>query len=382
MSKAMEHVRYLVEVVGYRAPTSEGERWASKYIAGVMEKLGIEHQVESFNSYRTFSFPLMIVWAVSVLGGLLACSHGFLGFLLVTLGAVGFYKEAHLRGWTPRFLPQAPSQNVVGRIPSKGEMKRRVLITAHYDTSRSGLYFHPRVVGGFRTILVLTAVSSLGLPVFVLLEGLFWSGLFELLRNLATLWLFLNILVLLHREVYGKNVYGASDNASGTGVMLAVAEDLAREPLQNTEVWVAATGCEEAGLVGMLDLLKRHGQELQDALIVNLDSVGAGTLKYITGEGLIKALPADPELLMFSAEVVRENPDLPLGPREHRGLASDATAALINGYRAMSVMALDADGVLPNWHWETDLPENLDEKNLQDAERFVDLLLRKIDHEK
>lgn len=382
MSKAMEHVRYLVDIVGFRAPASEGERWASKYIAGVLEKLGIECQVETFESHRTFSYPFIIAWSFSVLGGWLSCSHGFLGFLLVTLGAAAFYQEAHLRGSVSRFLPKEPSQNVVGRIRAKGEAHRRVLVCAHYDTSRTGLYFHPRFVGRFRTLFVLTAVSAMGLPVFVLLGGLFWSGLFGLLRGLATVWLLLNILVLVHREVYGKNVYGANDNASGTGVMLAVAERLAKDPLQNTEVWVAATGCEEAGLVGMLDLLKRHGQELQDALIVNLDSLGAGNLSYITGEGLIRVLTADPELLMFSAEVVRENPDLPFTPREHQGLATDATGALIRGYRAMSVIALEDEGVVPNWHWETDVVENLDEKNLKDAETFVDLLLKKIDHEK
>ncbi len=382
MAKAMEHVRYLVDTVGFRAPASEGERWASKYIAGVLEKLGIECQVEAFDSHKTFSYPLIIVWSVSVLGGLLACSHGFLGFLLAALGAAAFYQEAHFRSWIVRLLPHGPSQNVVGRIPAKGEARRRVLVCAHYDTSRSGLYFHPRFVGGFRRLFLLTVVSVLGLPLFILLGGMFWPGLFGLLRGLATLWLFLNILVLLHREVYGKNVYGANDNASGTGVMLSVAERLAREPLRNTEVWVAATGCEEAGLVGMLELLKRHGQELEEALILNLDSVGAGGLKYVTGEGLIKALPADPELLLFSAEVVRENPGLQLIPREHRGLPTDATAALMGGYRAMSVIAMDEDGVVPNWHWETDLLENLNEKNLSDAEDFVGLLLKKIDQEK
>ena len=45
-------------------------------------------------------------------------------------------------------------------------------------------------------------------------------------------------------------------------------------------------------------------------------------------------------------------------------------------------MGLDEDGVVPNWHWETDVVENLNEKNLSDAETFVDLLLKKIDHEK
>lgn len=382
MSKAMEHVRYLVDVVGYRAPTSEGERWASKYIAGVLEKLGIEAQVEPFESYRTFSYPLLIVLSVSALGGLLSCSHGILAFLLATLGAAAFYQEAHYRSWAARFVPHETSQNVVGRIPAKGDARRRVLVCAHYDTSKTGLYFHPRFVGRFRTFFVLTALSVMGLPLFILLGGLFWSGLFGLLRSLATLWVLLNILVLLHREVYGKNVYGANDNASGVGVLLAAAERLAKEPLQNTEVWVAATGCEEAGLVGMLNLLKRHGQELQDALIVNLDGLGAGELKYVTGEGLLKACPSDPELLMFSAEVVRENPGLPFAPQEDRSLGTDAAGALIHGYRAMSIMALDEDGVLPNWHWETDVVENLDEKNLRDAETFVDLLLKKIDQEK
>jgi len=88
MSKSMEHVRYLVDIIGFRPPTSEGERWASKYIAGVLEKLGVDHQVESFVCHKTLSYPLMIVWSVSVLGGWLACSHGFWGFLLTALGAV------------------------------------------------------------------------------------------------------------------------------------------------------------------------------------------------------------------------------------------------------------------------------------------------------
>ena len=115
---------------------------------------------------------------------------------------------------------------------------------------------------------------------------------------------------------------------------------------------------------------------------MNLDNIGAGELKYITGEGMIRAYPADPELLMLSAEVARENPDLPLTPHEYRTLPTDAYAALVCGYRAMSIMAFDEEGVIPNWHWETDLIENLDEKNLELAERFVERLLAKIDSEK
>ncbi len=383
MSRAMEHVRYLVDTIGYRPPGSEGERWASKYIQEVLAKLGLENQAEPFSSHRTFSYPYMILFAASVLGSLLAGGgHGFLGFVLAALAAAGFYLENTCRPVVSRILPHEPSQNVVARIPARGEPRRRVVVCAHYDTSRTGLSFHPRFVKGFRRSSVFTILSILGMPLFILLGGLFWSGLFSLLRVLATVWLSIGFVLLLHREVYGKNVYGANDNASGTGVLLAVAEDLAGSPLESTEVWIAATGCEEAGMVGMINFLNRHEVELREALILNLDNLGAGKLKYITGEGMIRAWPSDPELLMLSAEVCRENPDLALGPHEYRTLPTDAYAALVKGFRAMSVMAFDDEGVLPNWHWETDLIENLEEKNLTDAQRFVLLLLRKIDSEK
>jgi hypothetical protein len=375
----MEHIRYLVDVIGYRPPTSEGERWASKYIAGVLEKLGIEHQLETFQSYRTFSYPYMIIFAVSLLGSLLACRHGFLGFVVSACGAVAFYLENTTGHFVSRILSHDPSQNVVGKILPRGEAKRVVALVAHYDTSRTGLSFHPRFVQGFRTSTIITMVSIFGIPVAIILGGLFWSGLFRLFRCLAEVWLVVSILILIHREVYGKNVYGANDNASGVGVVVSLAELFSKEPLQRTELWIVATGCQEAGLVGMCAFLDSHGLELKDAMILNFDNLGTGQLKYITSEGMFKTSPSDPELLLLSAEVVRENPDLKLLPHEYHALPTDGYAALVRGYRALSIMAFDEEGVIPNWHWETDLIENLEEKNLEQAERFASLLLKKID---
>ncbi len=246
-------------------------------------------------------------------------------------------------------------------------------------TIHRGLPSRSTLVQGFRTASIVTIVSIFGIPVAILMGGLFWSGLFGFFRLCAVVWLAINILVLLHREVYGKNVYGANDNASGVGVVLSLAERFSREPLKKTELWIVATGCEEAGFVGMRAFLQQHGSELRDAMVLNFDNVGIGRLRYITGEGMIRIYPSDPELLLLSSEVVRENPDLKLVPHEYRTLPTDGYAALVKGYRAMSVMAFDEEGVIPNWHWETDLVENLDEANLDQAERFALLLVRKID---
>jgi hypothetical protein len=44
---------------------------------------------------------------------------------------------------------------------------------------------------------------------------------------------------------------GANDDASGVGVILAVAERLFQKPTAHTEVWLAFTGCEEVSAYGI-----------------------------------------------------------------------------------------------------------------------------------
>ncbi len=382
MSKAMEHIRYLVDIAGYRSSSSEGERRASEYIKEVLEGLGVESNVENFLSYRTSSYGYIIIYFICIIGALFSLSHEILGFLMAVFGAIAFYRENSCQGVVSRLLTHAPSQNVVGRIPAKDKVCRRVVLCANYDTARSGLMFHPCLAGFFRTFSVFTIISVLGLPVIILFGSLFWPDFFGLFRSFAVLWLCLNIIFLVHKELYGRDIYGANDNASGTGVILALAEKLAKDPMPNTEIWIAATGSEGAGNGGTLALLTRHAQELQEALFLNLNNLGAGYLKYITGEGMIKAYSADPELLLFSAELVRENMDVSLVPHEFRTFTTSAYAALARGYRAMSIMALDEDGLIPNWRWETDLIENLEENNLIEAENFITLLLKKLDRER
>ena len=74
----------------------------------------------------------------------------------------------------------------------------------------------------------------------------------------------------------GRYSPGANDNASSVGTILALAERLRDQPLQNTEIWLAFTGCEESGCDGMLSLIKEHGNELREALFIDFEMVGIG----------------------------------------------------------------------------------------------------------
>ncbi len=147
--------------------------------------------------------------------------------------------------------------------------------------------------------------------------------------------------------------------------------------LADKEVWFVATGAEETGTWGMGALLEAYGADLRGALIINLDNLGSGGLNMVTEEGMARRYRADRRLLSAGKRVSREN-ELPVKTRPYRGLSTDATRALSRGYRAMSLMAFDINGRLPNWHWRTDVEDKVDPRNLENAERFVTGLVRSL----
>ena len=147
--------------------------------------------------------------------------------------------------------------------------------------------------------------------------------------------------------------------------------------LTEKEIWFVATGAEEVGTFGMQAFLKEHGPDLRDAAIINLDNLGSGSLFYITREGMAKRYDSDRRLLSAARRAVREA-ELPVKGREYRGLSTDATPALARGYHAMSVMAFDINGRLPNWHWATDTADNVREDNIEAAVDFVSALIKEL----
>jgi hypothetical protein len=147
--------------------------------------------------------------------------------------------------------------------------------------------------------------------------------------------------------------------------------------LTEKEVWFVATGAEEVGTFGMQAFLKEHGPDLRDAAIINLDNLGAGSLAFVTSEGMARRYDSDRRLVSAARRAVREA-DLPLKGHDYRGLSTDATPALARGYHAMSVMAFDVNGRLPNWHWATDTTDNVSEANLDTAVEFVAALIKEL----
>jgi Zn-dependent M28 family amino/carboxypeptidase len=102
----------------------------------------------------------------------------------------------------------------------------------------------------------------------------------------------------------GRYSPGANDNASAVGTLLALAERLKDQPLQNTALWLAFTGCEESGCDGMKTLIREHGNMLRDAIFIDVEMVGIGDrLSYIAEEGNLRRRASRRKLRLYSKPV-------------------------------------------------------------------------------
>src|SRR5205085_8244589 len=84
-------------------------------------------------------------------------------------------------------------------------------------------------------------------------------------------------------------VPGANDNLSAVAVVLSLAEDLAKEPVEGVRVLLVSCGSEESFEEGSAGFLKTHEHELpRDRTdIIVLDTVGSPRLVLLEGEGFI-----------------------------------------------------------------------------------------------
>jgi hypothetical protein len=153
-----------------------------------------------------------------------------------------------------------------------------------------------------------------------------------------------------------------------------VTESVDRE-LSEKEVWFVATGAEEVGTCGMQALLHDFGDDLKDALIINIDGCGAGQLYWASAEGMARRYRASQRLVGLARRVSRESGTV-IKPRVYKGLSTDATPALARGYKAISIMAFNSDGVPVNWHWKTDTVEEIDPALIEMTADFVAAMVR------
>jgi acetylornithine deacetylase/succinyl-diaminopimelate desuccinylase-like protein len=366
--------RVVRELASYERPSaSEGERRAAEWLAGELRAAGCrEVRVEEERAHGGYWWPLGLLNAGSALAAML----GRLPAALVggvASAAVSDDVSGGRLWFRRRTLPHSPTWNVVAEAGDQGAA-RTVVFVAHHDAAHSGLVFHPalpRIGMRLAPRLHERAEQSIPIiygtflgPVLLALWGVFGA---RLLRRLG-LFFSAGAAVAMANIGASRVVPGANDNLSSVGVVVALAHELVDRAPAGVRVILLSTGSEESFMEGMQAFGRRHFSELdrETTEFVCIECVGSPELCVVEAEGMLR--------MRYYTEGSRdtlERAGAEAGVKLRRGLrtvaATDALIALRAGYATCTLGGVDETKFPSNYHWRTDIPDNLDWDSVEGA---------------
>lgn len=359
VNRWLEHVRVLAEDIGPRGPTREGERQGAEYVRSTFEKMGLIPRWEKFRSARSIFHPhllgavlLIIAFIIYPLGDRLTA---WLAAALTILVLVSEVQELGFQNNLFRMLvPKGESQNVFSVIPPAGEHRQDLILVGHVDSQRTPLIFRsPAWVKIYDKFTMVAFITFIAQAIFFLLGAIFQWGWVWYASIPAAVCALLLMAMCLQADATPFTA-GANDNATAVGLVLTLAEELQKQPLQHTRVLAVVTGCEEVQHYGMIDFYKRHRAELRNPYAVVFEMLGCAGPAWTTREGIIVPFKSDPKMVELAERLARENPEWGAYPASISGGNSELSDAVRFKVPAITFFGLKRDGEAPYWHQKED----------------------------
>ena len=383
---AMDHVRYLVEKIGSRGSTTSEEKLSADYAHKQLTAVGLRPTMESFRSARSAWLPAALFWSIVLASGFFFLGEGQIGAIvavvLLVIGLASILLELMFRPNLLRWiLPKGESQNVWARIDAKAEAREQVVLVAHLDTHRTPLVFSSdRWVRWFEKLVPIGMALAV-LLIIIFAVGIVYSASWLRMAAIGPMLVALGMLILMLQADFTPFAPGANDNASGVGVVLALAEKLVNTPLEHTSVWIVLTGCEEVGCYGAEDFIRRHHAKLGHAAWISIDTVGSkrGAPVFLSQETFLSSAKSDPGLLEMAHGVSARHPNFGVREISMKGAYTEGAIGAKHGLRILTLESHQEDGTLSDWHRPTDTIENVSAKCMQATESLLYELLKQLD---
>ena len=366
--------RVVRELASYeRGSASDGERRAAESLAGELRDKGCEVRIEEESAHGGYWWPLGLLNAAAALVAL--AGRRFLSVLVGAGAAAAVWDDVGGgRLWFRRaVLPHRTTWNVVAEAGDR-HAERTVVFIAHHDAAHSGLVFHPGIPRtGMRLFPELHEKSTQSVPImYGLFLGPVMIALSALLRRRLLRRVGIGIALgatAAMADIGARRVVpGANDNLSSVAVLVALADALRERPAQGVRVILLSTGSEESFMEGMQGFGRRHFPAMASTSteFVCIECVGSPELCVVEGEGMLKMrdYPADARDALDRAGSLA-------GVKLRRGLrtvaASDALIPLRAGYKVSMLGGIDETKFPANYHWPSDVPENLSWQSMEHA---------------
>ena len=384
MSRRALIERVVRELASYERPSaSQGERRAAGWIARELRAAGCrDARVEEERAHGGYWWPIGLLNAA----GALAALAGGRRAAAVAAGVAAAAVYDDVSGgklWFRRgALPQRPTWNVVAEA-GDAEAERTVVFVAHHDAAHSGIVFHPALPRlamermprlherAHKSVPIIFGVF-LG-PLLLWLWGLFGASA---LRGAG---MFFSVGAVAAMADIGARpvVPGANDNLSAVAVLVALAHALRERPVQGVRVVLLSTGSEESFMEGMQAFGRRHFPSLPRATteFVCLECVGSPRLCVVEGEGMLRM-----RLYTAASRTALARAGTEAGMQLDRGLktvaATDGLIALRAGYPTCTLGGVDETKFPSNYHWPSDVPENLSWESVEGAASVCEAYVR------
>jgi Peptidase family M28 len=384
MSRRAVIERVVRELASYERPSAAGgERRAADWLATELRAAGCRDvRLEEESAHGGYWWPLGLLNAGAALAALLGRAPAALAGGAAAAAVYDDVSGARL-WFRRRTLPHRPTWNVVGELGDPGA-PRTVVLMAHHDAAHSGLVFHPELPrAGMRLAPALHERAGQSVPIIF---GVFLGPLLLALWGVLG-WGWLRRCGLIFSTGataamanIGTSavVPGANDNLSAVGALVALAHEFAENPPEGVRVILLSTGSEESFMEGMQGFARRHFPALDTRTteFVCLECVGSPHLCVVEGEGMLRMrdYPEESrEALAGAAEAA--------GVELRRGLrtvaATDALIALRAGYPTCTLGGVDETKFPANYHWPTDVPDNLTWESIEAAVEICDRYVRR-----
>jgi hypothetical protein len=175
----------------------------------------------------------------------------------------------------------APRRELDEGAPGRAVGLPHLYLVSHLDSKSQRL---PILIRIFLFVVFLPAVALFALSAIAQSVSPNLQGSTLLLGAISLL----SGLPLLLLDVQNESP-GAIDNASGTGLLLHLAEVLAARPdlLSKIRLTVLVTSAEEMATIGALYHVKRHARSLREEtpVVLNFDGIGVDGRLYMAGRG-------------------------------------------------------------------------------------------------
>ncbi|MBZ0272770.1 Zn-dependent exopeptidase M28 [bacterium] len=397
----MADIRALAGIKPHRGPATPGEAEAARYVHGRMEELGLSPKTEPFRLSPYFPAAWALHGLIASAACVLAFWYPLAAAAVIVFTMISFHGDSNTRYYLLRSLfPRRESRHVIGRLPAKGHKigepwrGKRVVIAAHLDAGQMGWAIQPHraeptarffkknfnmappLLALIMAAMVLALSGAILYAVFGpggVTRGVLVAGV---LGNLIT------VAIFGQMEFAGISP-GASDNASAVALMLDVARRLKENPTENTEVMFVGVGSEETYMNGMAKFMddRRALLDKENTYFLVPETLAQGTPRVIVGEAVTAAHYHDSALCGAMLIAARRLGHAGVSPIVLRTGGTDATPPTVRGYKATGLICLNENDYPPNYHYHTDVPENVNAPLLSTCVDIFEETIRIVDRD-